>query len=303
MVLWIPDRVSRRGYPPTMAQRASDDIERAHLRDPSDRSFTIARRLPPEPLLGWLRRYWIPVWDVPSGEAAEQRVLQYPVCLSVITPAYSRFVGPNPGLSTTVLEGRSWAFGTMFAPAAGAVLHTEPLRDLAGTHCDLDRIPALAGLTAAVHALMSEGPTDPDVHASCCALVERRIEVLGDLDEEDRLINALVEEVEQDSALLEVGQLCTRFGIGERALQRLTARRLGLTPAWLIRRRRLHEAADGLRGTEDLAQLAARLGYADQSHFTHDFRVSTGSTPGEFAKRWRDRKEGTVRTPADRRGR
>ena len=60
-----------------MASRASDDIERAHLRDPADRSFTIHRRLPPASLRPWLRRYWIPVWDVPEGERAEQRVLQY----------------------------------------------------------------------------------------------------------------------------------------------------------------------------------------------------------------------------------
>ena len=82
-------------------------------------------------------------------------------------------------------------------------------------------------------------------------------------------------------------QLCERFGIGERALQRLTARRLGLSPAWLIRRRRLHEVAGGLRGPEALADLAARLGYADQAHFARDFRTSTGLTPGEFALRWR----------------
>src|SRR5699024_12450899 len=81
----------------------------------------------------------------------------------------------------------------------------------------------------------------------------------------------------------------------ERALQRLTARRLGLTPSWLIRRRRLHEAADGLRSGEDLAELAARLGYADQSHFTHDVRSATGTTPGALARRWRGRGGGAGR--------
>ena len=86
---------------------AADDIERAHLRDPADRSFAIHRYEPPSHLRGLLRRYWIPVWQVPDGEQSVQKVLQYPVCLSVTTPAYSRFVGPDPGLSTTVLEGRS----------------------------------------------------------------------------------------------------------------------------------------------------------------------------------------------------
>lgn len=270
-----------------MDRRAADDIERAHLRDPTDRSATIARRQPPASLRPWLRRYWIPVWDVPAGERAEQRVLQYPVCLSITTPEYSRFVGPHRGLSTTVLEGRAWGFGTMFAPAAGTVLHEGPLTDVVDGHCELESIPVLQGLTVALRTLMAEGPADEQIHTACCALVEERIARLPAPQEEDLLVNAIVEQVENDPSLVEVGELAARCDLGERALQRLTARRLGLTPSWLIRRRRLHEAADGLRGDEDLAALAARLGYADQAHFTHDVRTATGSTPGELARRWR----------------
>lgn len=266
----------------------TDEIERAHLRDPADRSFTIARPSAPEHVRGWLRRFWIPVWDVPRGGTAEQKVLQYPVCLAITTPAYSRLLGPNPGLSTTVLEGRGWGFGAMFAPAAGAVLHGGPVAELTGTYRELDAVPLFAGLTAEVRARMAADPTDPDAQAACCALWVRRLELLGPQGEEDLLVNALVEEVEQDPELLAVGALCERFGITERSLQRLTARRLGLSPAWLIRRRRLHEAAGALRGPEALAQLADRLGYADQAHFTRDFTASTGLSPGRFARRWRD---------------
>lgn len=82
-----------------------------------------------------------------------------------------------------------------------------------------------------------------------------------------------------------VGQVCEKFAITERTLQRLTARRIGLSPKWLIRRRRLHEAAERLadRDRPDLARVAADLGYADQAHFIRDLRAVTGLTPGEFA--------------------
>ena len=61
-------------------------------------------------------------------------------------------------------------------------------------------------------------------------------------------------------------------------------RRLGLTPKWLVQRRRLQEAAERLRSrTTTLAEVAAALGYADQPHFSRDFARVTGMTPGEFA--------------------
>lgn len=264
-----------------------DPIDRAHLRDPVDTTHRIARVPGPPELRPWLRRYWVPVWDVPAGQVATQEVLQYPVCLAVVSPAYARFYGPNPGLSRTRLEGRSWAFGVMFAPAAGAHLAPGAVRDLAGTHVALDEVPLLHSLAERIRGRLGEDPGDQAALAACRAAVEERLHRLPAPDAEDHRVNCLVEIVEEDADLLTVAGLAERTGIAERTLQRLTARRLGLSPAWLIRRRRLHEAAAGLRGEESLADLALRLGYADQAHFARDLRRSTGHTPGELARRWR----------------
>lgn len=266
--------------------RQRDDVERAHLRDPRDRTFHI-HRYPADPQVsGLVRRFWIPVWDVPAGERAEQKVLQYPICLAVTTPSYSRFAGPTRGLSVTVLQGRAWAFGAMFQPAAGALLLGGPVSSLTDRFLDLDEIPALRGLTAAWRALMAPDPDRPDAHRVGRDLLTERLTGLADLDEESRLVNALVEAVEGDPGLTRVSQLCRHFDLTERSLQRLTARRLGLTPLWLIRRRRLHEAAERLRAASSgtLADVAAELGFADQAHFSRDFRASTGMTPREFER-------------------
>ena len=81
-----------------------------------------------------------------------------------------------------------------------------------------------------------------------------------------------------------MAQVCAEFGLSERALQRLVRRRLGLTPKWLIQRRRLQEAAERLRTSPaSLSDVAAGLGYADQAHFTRDFARVTDMTPGQFA--------------------
>ena len=84
--------------------------------------------------------------------------------------------------------------------------------------------------------------------------------------------------------------LAARFGLGVRALQRLFAEYVGVSPKWVIQRYRLHEAAERIarmRPEElDGAALAADLGYADQAHFIRDFRRWVGFTPAEYARRF-----------------
>ena len=104
------------------------------------------------------------------------------------------------------------------------------------------------------------------------------------VDAEGDLVNRLVAYVESSSDVTRVAQVCNEFGLSERALQRLVQRRLGLTPKWLIQRRRLQEAAERLRtGPSTLSEVAAVLGYSDQPHFIRDFSRVTSMTPGEFA--------------------
>ena len=234
-----------------------------------------------------VRRYWMPVWSLPEGERSVQRVLQYPVCLLVVARDYALLVGPSTGLSTQELTGSGWALGTMLQPAAGPLVSAEPSSELT------DRAVPLAGARARRRGLVESGsvgavgddPDDRDRQQAAVAAVETALAGLLPVDEEGELVNAVVEYVEGDPDVQRVGQVCEKFAITERSLQRLTARRIGLTPKWLIQRRRLHEAAERLSGEErpDLARVAADLGYADQAHFGRDFRAVTGLTPGEFA--------------------
>ncbi len=55
-----------------------DVVERAHLREPGDTSHVMYRFEPPADLAGLVGRFWIPVWSVPPGRDAPQKVLQYP---------------------------------------------------------------------------------------------------------------------------------------------------------------------------------------------------------------------------------
>jgi AraC-like DNA-binding protein len=169
----------------------------------------------------------------------------------------------------------------MLQPAAGLPLVGRPVETVT------DRSVPLAddALVTRIRDLVGDDPHDPARQRAAVAAVEGWLRGLLPVDEEGLLVNAVVEYVEADPSVQRVRQVCERFAVSERTLQRLTARRIGLSPKWLIQRRRLHEAAERLsdRPRPDLAQVAVDLGYADQAHFSRDFRTVTGLTPGEFA--------------------
>lgn len=260
------------------------EISRGHLRDAGDRSFTIYRCEPAQPAGQWLRVFWIPVWDVPGGETREQRILTYPLCLLSISADYARLIGPRTTAASVTLAGSGWTFGVMLRPAAGRTLLGGDVSALTNRHLDLDGVPFLADLVPRVRELMHGRPASPGVHGTLARLMEDRFSLLGPAAHEAVLADRVAARVEEDPEIASVASLRDAFGLNERTLQRLCGRFLGVTPQWLIRQRRLQDAGQQLRfGRGSLSGIAAGLGYADQAHFSRDFRRATGWTPGEFA--------------------
>ncbi len=74
-------------------------------------------------------------------------------------------------------------------------------------------------------------------------------------------------------------------GLSKRTLERLFREYVGVGPKWVIQRYRLHEAAEYAATGKplDWADLAARLGYADQAHFIRDFKRIVGQSPSRYA--------------------
>lgn len=266
--------------------RAIDPVEHAHLRDATGFSPPVHRYAPGPGLADLVRRYWMPVWSLPPGAVSRQRVLQYPVCLVVVADSYARFYGVSTGLSVKELSGDGWALGAMLQPAAGEMVLRRPVTEVTDGFVELADMPGVngAGLTERIRAAVRDAPEDPVRRLAAVGVLERELERLLPVDDEGRMVNAIAEYVEGDPDVRRVRQVCAKFDIGERTLQRLLARRIGLHPKWLIQRRRLQEAAARLRtDSGDLARVAAELGYADQAHFTRDFRTVTGLTPGDYA--------------------
>jgi AraC-like DNA-binding protein len=102
-------------------------------------------------------------------------------------------------------------------------------------------------------------------------------------------IAAILRTVETTPGLTQVEALALGAGMGVRSLQQLFSDYVGVSPKWVIRRYRLHEAADRLANGEevDLTALALDLGYFDQAHFTSDFRKLVGQAPGQYREQAR----------------
>jgi AraC-like DNA-binding protein len=84
------------------------------------------------------------------------------------------------------------------------------------------------------------------------------------------------------------GEVRTRFlaeaaGLSTRQLQRRFLQATGVTPKLLSRLVRLQRALTvGQQRGSTLASVAAAAGYADQAHFTRDFREFAGVSPSEY---------------------
>ncbi|AIT62022.1 AraC family transcriptional regulator [Corynebacterium doosanense] len=231
----------------------------------------------PEDIRDRVEWFWIPRWELTDGATSTQTVLPFPASHLVVEHGHVNLYGPTTGISVRVLSGHDWAFGMRLRPAGLAALTSEPAEFL-DTYLSF----AAPGLLSLVTTPMRAGENTAAVRAAADWV---RREIAG-ADDTGRTANAMVDLIAADRSITSVGELAERMRMSVRSVQRLSARYIGLSPLAVIRRYRLQEAAVQLRARESVAMgdLAAQLGYADQSHMCADFRGVLGITPGEYRR-------------------
>ncbi|NTZ16755.1 AraC family transcriptional regulator [Paenibacillus sp. JMULE4] len=113
-------------------------------------------------------------------------------------------------------------------------------------------------------------------------LVESFIfERLPEPDPNVGLVNDIVSAIREDRTLIKVEDAVRQTGLHKRTLQRLFDRYVGVSPKWVIRRYRLHDAAERMEQGDppDWLELSSELGYYDQSHFIRVFKSIVGTSP------------------------
>lgn len=248
-------------------------------------------RLPAPPeataLVAW---FWIPRWNIAPGRTSRQHVLGFPASNLVVESASAAhphglvgLAGPTTARSHRDLVGRGWAVGANLRPAAVATFTDDPT-GLQDTYLSVDA----PDLRSAVTAAMTSGPDENPSAAAVAVFTAWLVDRVGPLDEQSLLANTAADLLVTDPTVLRPDDAADRLALSTRTLQRLTSRYVGMSPAAMIRRRRLQEAAERVRSDPDtdLATLAAELGYADHAHLTNEFHRVLAMPPSEYRRRF-----------------
>lgn len=240
------------------------------------------RRYPVRGPIGrYVERYWAVHWDLPEGASYESTVIPHPcVNLSFMPVLGAEIHGPGVVVSRHLLTGSGRVFGAKFRPGgftAFTGIEAAEFADwVAGAATVLG--PAVDELNGSVM-----GGDDERAIGAVTGFLEARMPERTDERYEELL--RIVATMLEDRGITRVDQVAARFFMSPKTLQRMFQSYVGLGPKTILRRYRLHDAADRLAEDPktDLARLAGELGWSDQAHFTHDFKDLIGSPPAEYA--------------------
>lgn len=165
-----------------------------------------------------------------------------------------------------------WSGGTPYFPATVVEDHalTKPLRDLHRSLSeDAGRLErescwyAVMGLMLSRHA---RGLTKPRIFAQARHEVVRAREILQERYADNLGLETLAAEV----------------GLSPWHLNRVFRESMGLAPHAYQNQLRLTRAKVLLTAHQSLVEVAAQVGYADQAHFSRQFKRAFGVTPGQY---------------------
>jgi AraC-like DNA-binding protein len=244
------------------------------------RIFSLRRTPPAADLAHLVERHWVVTWDLRDRPPYRQEVVTHPCVNLAFEPGGAAGVfGVQRRPDARLLSGRGWAVGTKFRPGGFSGFYGRPVHELT------DRAAALEDIFGAAGAeLARDGAAAPDA-AARIACVEAFLRARMPLpDPEVELVHAVVADMLHVDPAATVAEVARRHAVSTRTLQRLFRRHVGVGPKWVLRRYRLHEAAEQLAAGErgDWTRLALDLGYFDHAHFIRDFRAVVGRSPAEY---------------------
>jgi AraC-like DNA-binding protein len=247
--------------------------------DLAETRFRLSRHEPSAALRPFVDFHWIVRWDLDGQQPHEQKILPHPNVNLAFEESGPAVFGVDRKLFVRRIGGHGKALGVRFRPGGFRPFWNAPVSRLT------DRtVPAAEVFGAAAAAAQDAIMRAPGDDAMVAHAEEFLASVLPERDPVAESVADMVSLINADPSLTRVHQLAALSGLSVRALQRLFAEYVGVGPKWVMRRARLHEAAEraGRGDVADWAAVAADLGYADQAHMTREFTALIGVPPTRY---------------------
>jgi AraC-like DNA-binding protein len=221
-------------------------------------------------------------WDLRGGPPFTQEILPHPCMNLVAEPGRIAVYGIPLGRSPHRLEGAGIAIGTKFRPGGAGGFLDRPASELNGRAVALGELFGAAGTGLERRLAALEGDEDEHIETVEAFLRER----LPAPDPRYELVREVVEAMLVAEPGTTVAQLAEQHAVSPRTLQRAFADYVGVGPKWVLKRYRMHVAAELIAAGEapDGATLALDLGYFDQPHFVRDFTAQIGVPPSVYER-------------------
>ena len=249
--------------------------------------FDIDRWAPSDAAARWVEHFWSVNWDRRGCAPFTSTVITFPAMhltheWGTDSPRHGHPLpatlvhGVVERVFTTTLSERGTVVGARFRPGGFAARFGRDAGPLTGR---IDRVDD----ELFCFPLQLEDDRD-----SASQQMDRAIAAHdGEPDPTYLALTALLDRVRADGRLHRVEQVMALSPWGARTTQRVFRRYVGVPVKWVLCRYRLQHAALEIESDSsvDFADLAVRLGWYDQAHFSNDFRAMLGCTPGEYATR------------------
>ncbi|CAM3907554.1 DNA-binding transcriptional activator FeaR [Vibrio aerogenes CECT 7868] len=204
--------------------------------------------------------------------------------------------GPEIRVDNQILHDRIW-----FQPTQkkAHMVHLPPGTNLSGIRfhpgmgaCFLSQFvshpePGAAALSGHFEPLIQQLRDDTHPLSRIEKMTRTLIHHLHDEMHHPVIFRQAVQMLEHAPDVRQVSQL----PLSQRQIERLFQRRIGMTPKYYQRLRRIRTVLNDLKENphQDLARVAVEFGFSDQAHFIRECRTFTGITPKQYVKSRQDR--------------
>lgn len=247
--------------------------------------YQLRRYFPDKQLEGLVEQFWLVNWQLDNGDTHTQKNLPDANFHLVIENQKAKLIAPVTKSYEYTMAGKGEIVGVKFAVGALDKLLPLSCSDYIDQTIDLAQLLSVvsSGSIDSEDYLLAElasAKTDEEIISVLqCFLTPLVVTPTETVDEVRRLIALIKHDVD----ITHVEMLAAQSSWSVRTIQRHFKQYVGVTPKWLIRKYRLHQALALLeQNSMSFLDIVDWLDYTDQSHLIRDFKDIIGVTPSQY---------------------